>query len=227
MRQATTWNSAKFKEFIEGKIQITSNNLDEWWQNNWWQPAYEAAYLATIRLEQGNTVEAFFHSFRAVEGLISKWAEEKFSDHIISNDDSPKLKITIFDVFPDYLGKKDQKETLEDFKDKGILTLSGFPLYALLRADRTTWRQDCRELSKFTDEIARRRNKLFHRLRGLQRSEVFEAWNVDESEAWKARILRYLNFVSEKQFESLEQASLMVEVHKELEEAIAAYELQP
>ena len=58
---------------------------------DWWRlTGYEAAYLAVVRLEQGNTVAALFHSFRAVEGLLFNWIEENYSQYM-SND---KLSIS-------------------------------------------------------------------------------------------------------------------------------------
>jgi hypothetical protein len=177
-----------------------------------------------IRLKQGNTVEAFFHSFRAVEGLISKWAEQRFPDHIIPNDDSPLLKITILEVFDFYLGKKDQEKMLTEFKEKGTLVLSGFPLYSLLRADRPSWKKDCKDLSIFTEQIAPRRNKLFHRLKGLRSEEVWQEWKVDSLEKLEPRIISYLNFISGQSFTFLVESSLMPQLHQELKEALNTYQ---
>jgi hypothetical protein len=216
---AMLWNSAKFKEFLERRLKLSSDGLEEWWR-----PAYEAAYLAMIRLKQGNTVEAFFHSFRAVEGLISKWAEQRFPDHIIPNDDSPLLKITILEVFDFYLGKKDQEKMLTEFKEKGTLVLSGFPLYSLLRADRPSWKKDCKDLSIFTEQIAPRRNKLFHRLKGLRSEEVWQEWKVDSLEKLEPRIISYLNFISGQSFTFLVESSLMPQLHQELKEALNTYQ---
>ena len=228
---AKLWNLSKFGDFESAMKTLPVENLrntatarfgDSW---NWWI-AYEEAYLAKIRLDQGNIVEAFFHGFRSVEGLISMWGENKFSDYVIPNNESPILKNTILEVFPDYLGKKEQEKMLSEFNEKGTLVLSGFPLYALLRADRKNWKKECKDLSVFTDKIAPRRNKLFHRLLGLQTSELFEIWDVKDSVEWEARIFRYLNFVAEqKQFDSLigmHEASLMARVHKELVREIGA-----
>lgn len=230
---AIQWNFAKFEDFgkkIKDEIKSSSfqeliKEVEKRTEENWWWTAYETAYLGVIRLEQENAVEAFFHSFRSVEGLISKWAESCFSDHVEPNNDSPLLKISILDVFPNYLGKKDQAERKAEFEKKTTLILSGFPLYALLRADRPNWKQDCKDLTIFIEKISPRRNKLFHRLKGLQKDEVFQEWQVKNQGEWEARILRYLNFVTKQEFSSLEEASLMSKVHKELEKAIAQYEL--
>ena len=221
---AMLWNYAKFQEFLERQLKLSPEDAEKWWRDNWWRSAYEAAYLAMIRLEQGNTVEAFFHSFRAVEGLISKWAEQRFPDYIIPNNDSPLLKITILEVFDFYLGKEEQKEMLTKFKEKGTLVLSGFPLYSLLRADRPSWKKDCKDLSIFTEQIAPRRNKLFHRLKGLRSEEVWQEWKVDSLEKLEPRIISYLNFISGQSFTFLVESSLMPQLHKELKEALNTYQ---
>ncbi len=225
LEAAIQWNFAKFDEFAHELQKLSDQDLaqvvKERSQHYWWT-AYEAAYLAFVRLDQKNAVEAFFHSFRAVEGLISKWAEICFPDHVDPNNDSPKLKISILDVFPDYLGKKDQAKQREDFEERKTLVLSGFPLYALLRADRPNWKTECRDFSIFTDKIAPKRNKLFHRLKGLQTDEVFKEWEVSSYTEWANRILKYLNFVAQQSFSTLEDASLMAIVHKKLEKAIVS-----
>lgn len=228
---AIQWNFAKFENFekeIKDALKNSSfQNLlkkveERTKEENWWWTAYETAYLGVIRLEQKNAIEAFFHSFRSVEGLISKWAESCFSEHIEPNNDTPLLKSSILNVFPNYLGKKDQAERKAEFQKKETLILSGFPLYALLRADRQNWKKECKDITIFIEKISPRRNKLFHRLKGLQQAEVFQEWQVESQEEWEARILHYLNFVTKQTFSSLKDASLMSQVHQELENAIAS-----
>ena len=230
---AKLWNLSKFNDFMEKMQRIEINSLQEAatlrFNQSWaWWIAYEEAYLALIRIEQGNIVESFFHGFRSVEGLISKWGEYKFFDHVIPNNDSPLLKISILEVFNDYLGKQEQEKMLNEFKEKGTLVLSGFPLYALLRIERQNWRNECKDLSIFTEKIAPKRNKLFHRLLGLHISELFEIWDVKNVDEWQKRIIRYINFVSEqKQFDScisLHDTSLMAQVHDQLVKAIESFE---
>jgi len=58
---AECWNYGKFKEaFEKSKTKVIEKRIKQWW----WI-GYEAAYLAFMRLEQRNNVEALFHSFRA------------------------------------------------------------------------------------------------------------------------------------------------------------------
>ena len=188
----------------------------------WWWIGYEAAYLALIRLDQKNAVEAFFHSFRAVEGLISRWTEVTYPEHVDSNNDSPQVKLSILEELPDYLSNKKQEHLLSEFKEKQKLGLHSFPLYDLLRKGKPDWRQKCKDISVFTDQIAPKRNKLFHRLKGLEVLDVLQEWKVNDVEELEVRIRHYLNFISNQSFNSLEAASLMAQVHEELEKAIEA-----
>ncbi|MBF2003284.1 MAG: hypothetical protein IGS38_21495, partial [Synechococcales cyanobacterium M58_A2018_015] len=76
--------------------------------------------------------------------------------------------------------------------------------------------------------------ELFHQLKGLKgEKEVFEnwrspnepQWKQDSEGKWKKRILNCLNFIAKedlpKVFETVEDASLMSQVHQKLEKAIA------
>ena len=79
---AIQWNFAKFEDFKEKLLQHSDGKFvqevqERTQKENWWWTAYEAAYLAVVRLKQGNTVEAMFHSFRALEGLAIKYAKNQ------------------------------------------------------------------------------------------------------------------------------------------------------
>lgn len=234
LNAAVQWNFAKFDQFLIELQNLSDQKLQNLLQEvrtgeqDWWWLGYEAAYLAFARLDQNNAVEAFFHSFRAVEGLISKWAEVHFSEYIDPNNDSPKLKASILEV-PNlnYFRKKKYEEHKEKLEKEGFVILSGFPLYSLLRAAKPNWKKDCNEIIDFIEKISPIRNKIFHRLRGLEIDDVFKFWLVDEAENIQERklilekkILKYLNFVSSKSFVSLKEASLMSKVHAELKKTI-------
>jgi len=219
LKAATQWNFAKFDDFADEfeklsdpkfqNLVLEVNNR----RQHWWWIGYEAAYLAFIRLDQKNAVEAFFHSFRAVEGLISRWTEVTYPEHVDSNNDSPQV--------PDYLSNKKQERLLSELKEQQKLGLHSFQLYDLLRKGKPDWRLKCEDLPVFTDQIAPKRNKLFHRLKGLEVSDVFQEWKVNDLEELEVRIRRYLNFITDQSFNSLTKASLMSKVHQELERAIA------
>ncbi|YAF99236.1 MAG: hypothetical protein AB3A66_27585 (plasmid) [Nodularia sp. CChRGM 3473] len=95
LAMAISWNCAKFEDFAKARGTIAQERIQAWWWTG-----YEAAYLAVVRLEQGNTVEALFHSFRAVEGLIRYMAGEtreeisKLIPRILPNwESNPDMKI--------------------------------------------------------------------------------------------------------------------------------------
>ena len=218
LEAAISWNISDFKGFsaILGSQAETRSQ-------QWWWTGYEAAYLSTVRFRQGNTVEALFHSFRAIEGSVSMWAEWRYPEHIDHNNGSPQIKASILDVFPSYIGDKRQENMMVTLKEKGKLGLYSFALYDLLRQSRPEWRKDP-HIRSVWDVAAPRRNQLFHRLLGLQKFEVFEAWDTPNEEKWEVRILGCLNFLSEEDFSSLSEASLMSQVHREIKEAIASYQ---
>jgi hypothetical protein len=229
LESAIQWN---FAHFAEGDNLIKSNKLVK--KNNrrksfveilsqhpdfidpvtetteadkWWWTAYEAAYLGFIRLKQGNTVEAVFQSFRSVEGLLKTWAEKKYPGELIN--------------------------TRHPNRDRN-LRLYGEDLYTFLNIKRNIDQGKDFDIWVFGNVVLRRRNELFHNIKGLNdREDVFEAWRSsnepqwkDKSqEKWKSRVLNCLNFIVRENFaegfKSLEEASLMVKVHQELGEAIA------
>lgn len=217
LTMAIQWNFAKFEDFGKARGDLARERL-----NQWWWIGYEAAYLGVVRFEQKNTVEALFHSFRSIEGLISMWAESRYyPDHININpkNGSLDLKISILDVFEDFLGNPKQGKMRCELEEKKKIGLYSFPLYELLRRTKPEWREDP-HIATVWNTAAPKRNDLFHRLRGLYEIDVFEAWNTQDEEAWKSRVLGCLNFISGQDFKSLKEASLMSQVHAELKTAI-------
>lgn len=206
----------KGKSFVE----ILSRSLDfcDLVQNRteddkWWWVAYESAYLSFIRLKQGNTVESVFHSFRSVEGLLKIWAERKY---------------------PGELTKTKHPRHTENTRWDRNLRLYGEDLYTFIDMKRGINKDKEFDIWVFGNVVIQRRNDLFHNIKGLNDQEnVFEAWRSSNEtkwrdkpeEKWKNRVLNCLNFIIKEDFsegfKSLEEASLMVKVHQELEQAIA------
>lgn len=246
LKIAIQWNFANFNEFAKGLGEAAQERL-----KHWWWTGYESAYLAVVRLEQGNTVEALFHSFRAVEGLICKWAEYEYRNHIqYKRDGSPEIKSSISRDLPNYLNRL-YPNMQDQLTRQGKIGLFSESLYQLLQ----TAKPECQNsMSVFWDEAKKQRNPLFHRLLGLQKKDVFKAWyqpkeqdikdemrnnKVDEDKArenikekkanedtWKNTILNCLNFVAKQSFTSLQKASLMYQLHQDLKQALIDYELQ-
>lgn len=215
---AIQWNFAKFEEFSKTLEQYPP--LKELVQartdpNNWWWTAYEAAYLGVVRLEQGNTVEAMFHSFRAMEGLLRLWVDIFYLE---------ELKQT-----------KHPRCNEHSRWDRTLHTY-GQDLYLFLALKRKISKSQDFDIWVFGNQVFKKRNDLFHQLRGLQDIELFEIWRSpnekqwgkDARNRWKTRILKCLNFVTGATFECLDQkgadgkvASLMIAVHEELKSVIA------
>lgn len=255
---AIQWNYAKFGDFANEMQKLSDRALVERVNErsqHWWWTAYEAAYLGIIRLKQGNTVEAFFHSYRAVEGAFLEWGKQEFKTHIeIINDRAylqpsilhdPKNYFNGAKIYPDNpkknnslgelklsfeaLANKQENPEKNQQKPKGEL-LYGTTLYRLFE----TQKPNCKNMVEYKrflagDGIGEKRNKNFHQLQGLTASDVYRDWEVDNLEQWEKKILTYLNLITkddlaqEKEFISLENASLMAQVHQKLKEAIDSY----
>jgi hypothetical protein len=235
LNAAIQWNCSKFDEFACLLGTISSQRTETWW----WT-AYEAAYLAVIRHRQEDIVDAFFHSFRAIEGAFSEWGKNEFKAHTKIRNERPYLQATILLDPNSYFLKARFKQDgapknslavlnckLNELGSEGKDTiLYGENLYPLFRSCREEYKQACPELSEFWDSnngIAEKRNKIFHQLKGLSEFELVDAWNVKNIDSWQPKILSYLNFITGQQhFTSLSEASLMGQVHIQLESMISS-----
>jgi len=240
---AIQWNLAKFDIFagrllnfpdpyLAAQAQAYRDNPDQYW----WT-AYEAAYLGIVRLQQGNTVEALFHSFRAVEGLISEWARWRYPYHVRYEQDNYGkwcwfVYRTIHQELPNY--------RRNGFSRDNRIKLFSQSLYDLLREGMPDSVTNS-DMTVFLNHARDQRNELFHQLIGLTTLDVYEAWSIpsltvpETDEEWnilnqalQTRLLGCLGCVCGRSFEFLDQessdgrfASLMVKVHQELERAIA------
>ncbi|MDM3844131.1 MAG: hypothetical protein PT118_15150 [Aphanizomenon gracile PMC644.10] len=105
---AIQWNNANFDDFATARSVINEDAKKRTQQ--WWWIGYEAAYLAVIRLRQGNYVEALFHSFRAVEGLLRYLDKNKYKHkdiHDLVEIVLPTWKLSNdIKMFKDYTSKQ-------------------------------------------------------------------------------------------------------------------------
>ncbi len=237
MKAAVQWNLAKFANFRRVLIALEVAEEKDF---PWYWMGYESAHLAVVRHQQGNIIEALFHSFRAAEGLICNWAEEKYKQYIYYNDkEAPQIIEKIQEILPNYWSKMADKNQrwIEDLRksnqkrqEKGqklipiSVGLFSQNLYTLFESVRPESKKDPHMkvvLFSAKDE----RNQQFHRLLGLRQKDLFKAWKAENVGTWKDMVRGSLNFIAKedlpKPFESLEEASLMVKVHQELERAIA------
>ncbi|MGD1910336.1 MAG: hypothetical protein ACFB2X_05615 [Rivularia sp. (in: cyanobacteria)] len=228
LKIAIQWNFANFDQFSQ---ELVSQGLGEEAKERlktWWWTGYEAAYLAVVRLEQGNTVEALFHSFRAAEGLICKWAEHEYKNHIVpksNQDDSPQIKDSVLNELPNYINRLYQNLQHDLTKNRKI-GLYSEALYQLLQTAKPECQNPNHLMSIIWGKARKSRNPLFHRLLGLQEQDVFNAWDTKNKDTWKKKILDCLNFVTNQSFTSLPKASLMYQVNQDLEKALIDYELK-
>ena len=68
------------------------------------------------------------------------------------------------------------------------------------------------------------RNNYFHKLYGLPKDKLFKIWNAKDSLEWQNNVLGCLKFLSLQKFSCLKDASLISQVHKELENALQSYQ---
>ena len=210
---AVQWNQGNFQAFAEVMGERAESRSQEWW----WT-AYEAAYLAVVRFQQSDTIEAMFHSFRAVEGLMCEWAIQTFANDVVRSEmEMPLVRKSI-------ARNRGLQNYLNEFQGRPKIPLYGAKLDRLVQLAKPNYRKNCRDIIAFWDVAKPRRNQLFHRLLGLGKREVFQAWDAQNQREWESRVLGCLNFLSEQNFTSLADASLMSQVHKELWEAIDDYQ---
>jgi len=108
LTMAIYWNCAQFEDFAKARGETVRERIQ-----NWWWKGYEVAYLAVVRLEQGNTVEALFHSFRAVEGLIRE-RNADLTSHI------PPGKFTPINKLIENIPKWESNPDIQIFKGNTI-----------------------------------------------------------------------------------------------------------
>jgi hypothetical protein len=240
---AKLWNLSKFDDDFKGKMKSLDiedlresaiSRFNEPWA--WWI-AYEEAYLAVVRRKQGNIVEAFFHSFRAFEGIFAEWGKKTFNSYIDFNRDVPYLNADVLNDPQDYLSGSKLKDVRETIKKDGGIDLELMTLCKIFKVKRSDYKQKCPDLITFWDNerekrISARRNFIFHQVQGINEGQLLNFWQVDSTKEvkkqikdWENKILNFLNFIADEQkFENWKEASLMARVHDELEKAIESLE---
>jgi len=218
----------------------------------WYYLAYEEAYLATVRLKQGSIVEAFFHGFRAFEGILAFWAKREFGVHISEEENgSIHLKESVFEERERYFkGAKYKLRNEQSEPDNDIAKLEvklrefflkeknkpegkkkknyllDFPaLRTFFRAIRDDYKVKCPLIKDLlTDKISDKRNVLVHQLSGLSEQDLYQFWKVSSREEWERTILEFLNFIAEQSYSSWDEICLMPAIHQHILTAIANYQ---
>ncbi|MFL0648653.1 hypothetical protein AB7310_12470 [Cylindrospermopsis raciborskii UAM/DH-BiRr] len=222
---AIKWNTSKAEGFIEElkKLPKFEKTAEERLKYYWW-PAYEAAYLAVVRIEQGNSVEALFHSFRSVEGLIVNWLKNEYPDDI-KNNNGLIFKRSIIEKLPNNIRKTIEGEFF-DKKNKKELPEKRIDHKFFFQTIKKLEINNNSSMRIFYEHTKTERNKIFHNILGLSEEEVFKAWETTTKDHWQKTVLECLNFITgkEKEFNSLEDASIMYQVHEEIVRELENYE---
>jgi len=220
LKAGEAWHRGEFDLFYRlAKSGLTDGQNAQ--GNTWWWMAYEQAYTAMVRLEQGNTSEAMQHSFRAVEGALWEWAIATFPDDVVNRENKyPLLKSTILNSFPTL------RSRYEEYAMRGMeVELKGYILRDLhdLAIPETASSEDFRE---YWSRARTARNLISHRLGGISEKEVFAAWgdHIRSRSDLEKRLLRCLNLLSGKAFRALSEVSLFAKVHQKVLDAIASYQ---
>jgi hypothetical protein len=171
LEAATRWNTAEFAKFREklrdakraGIYKGDLSSLDRWDGQ-----AYESAYLAWVRYQQGNLIEAFFNAYRAVEGLMADWAIATYPEDIDPARETLTAKPSLQQKFPDFsvMGPNGKPVQLYG-KTLDTLFTKAYP-------DRA---QNV-HLRVFRETTRDRRNAFFHRLQGISEEDLFKIWEV-------------------------------------------------
>ena len=245
LNAAIQWNAAEFEKYSEELLKLSGQKYQALVQmvkhrreHCWWWIAYEELYLAFIRKEQGNIVEAFFHSFRTFEGIFAAWGAKEFGQHIELWKGVPCLKPSILDdlksFFSDKACKKvnglkslrsrleEQNTATENSGQVDRIKLDLATLCKIFRAFRyDDYKLKCGELKIFWDDpaknnnVSEKRNFIVHQVQGMSESQLWEFWGVSSMDEWQERLFKFLNFIAETNL-SKDDASFMVQVHQEL-----------
>lgn len=214
------WHRGEFDVFYGlAKSYLTDAQKSQ--GDSWWWMAYEQAYTAMVRLEQGNTSEAMQHSFRAVEGALWEWAIATFPNDVVDRENQyPLLKPTILKVFPALRSRyEEQSQRSIDVELKGwiLRNLVETAIPATVVSD---------DFGEYWNTARKARNQISHRLGGISEKQVLAAWGegICTRSDLEKRLLRCLNLLTRKSFRSLVDVSLFAKVHQRVLETIASYQ---
>lgn len=211
------WNQGQFEDFLKLAISALNQQQKEQSENFWWQ-AYEEMYLAAVRLKQDNTIEAFLHSFRALEALTVQWICVHYPQLVeIPSQGFIKIKKQMtLDTF------QQKTEISNLFYSNGNVTtikLESHVRRAILAAADANVAQS-EDLNPLWGSAKNLRDKLSHQILGISQVEMFHAWGITNKNQWEKRMLACLNLLSEQRFASLQQPSLFASVHHRISQTL-------
>jgi hypothetical protein len=230
LNAAKKWNVAKFGDFLgclkyHPTLALDAEEITS--TENWWWIAYEEVYLAVIREKQDNTVEAFFHSFRAFEYIFYTWGSKKLISHIKKGEgDSASLLKESFLDDPRVLGlsakskssvsgitKKLRDNKVKIDSEKNEIKLEFFNLVNIFKAfNYSEYKKGCPELGIFfgKENVRDERNIIIHKVKGLSVIDLCNYWGISCPEdtddwkecicKWKSKLLKLINFIVKEDF---------------------------
>jgi hypothetical protein len=143
---------------------------------------------------------------------------------------------------------KEKECSEENIKSHERVKLDMHTLCKFFRSSRyKEYKKNCGELKIFWDNsnnkennVSDKRNFIIHQAQGMTEDNLYDFWSIEQSDdrtkrqsAWMIQLLKFLNFIAKEDleekgllaefesFKSLEEASLMKQVHQALETAIA------
>lgn len=222
LKAGVAWNQGEFESFFR-QVKSYLTPAQQRQGQSWWWMAYEQAQLATIRLKQQNTTEAFLHSYRSVEGLLYAWAIEMFPQEVIDRENQyPLLCKSICQKHTQL-----QQLVFDQLDQKSEVNLMSWVLRHLVEAEIPKCKNSP-DLKEFWGSAKEMRNIFSHRLGGVVEKEMLQAWGqeVKKPEQWQSRMLNCLNLISGQSFKSLSEASLFSKIHQTILSKIAGFELK-
>ncbi|MGA1474853.1 MAG: hypothetical protein ACO4AI_06745, partial [Prochlorothrix sp.] len=185
--------------------------------------AYEEMYLSLVRLSQDNTVEAFLHSFRALEALVVTWIQTHYPEIIQHPTGQGFIKLRKTEtcqafnqdhrIIALFQGRNTNQAPraeidLHNYARQTILTIAD-PAFA-----------ESLDLAPLWGRAKDLRNQLSHQIVGISPLEMFHAWGVTNQNQWEKRMLTCLNLLSGQRFASLQQPSLFASLHYRIKQTL-------
>jgi len=215
VQAGVAWNQGRFDNFLTFAIANLTQQQREQSATFWWM-AYEEMYLSQVRLNQDNTVEAFLHSFRALEALVVTWITTHYPTIAQTPTGQGFLRLQKSECYRVF---QENSRIVALFQNRnpnqGSNTEIDLHNYArqtiLTVVDRAF--ADSPDLAPLWTTAKDLRNQLSHQIVGISALEMFHAWGVTNENQWEKRMLACLNLLSDQKFVSLKQSSLFASLH--------------
>ncbi len=188
------WNQGEFKTFFD-KVKPCLKSVKQKQQADiWWSRSYEQAFMAVVRYEQGNTTEAMFHSFRAIEGSLYEWAINTFSNDIEQRENKyPLVKESILESLPRLRARFNEEKNKNRYNK---VRLQGWFLRDILEEAIPETKHN-ENFKVYWKSAREERNFIAHKLGGVTVAQLFNAWDVKHDiKNLENRLLSCLQFLT-------------------------------